>query len=53
MAQQPDAGPWSSVLQLIRHGVFYWERLLAPCPTPNLADQLSVFITPGDGMAQQ
>jgi hypothetical protein len=32
--------------------VFYGVVLLAPRPTPNLEDQVSVFMTPGDRVAQ-
>jgi hypothetical protein len=51
MALRPISGlgllySWVSVT-----AVFY-GRLLAPRPTPNLEDQVSVFITPGDRVAQ-
>jgi hypothetical protein len=32
--------------------MFYDVGLLIPRPTPNLEDQISVFITPGDRVAQ-
>jgi hypothetical protein len=51
MAQQPMSGlgllSWSSVT-----AVFYGVGLLAPRPTPNLEDQVSLFMTPGDSVAQ-
>jgi hypothetical protein len=31
---------------------FHGVGLLAPRPTPNLEDQVSVFVTPGDRVAQ-
>jgi hypothetical protein len=52
MALQPTSGlgllySWGSVT-----AVFYGVGLLAPRPTPNLEDQVSVFMTPGDRVAQ-
>jgi hypothetical protein len=47
MTQQPNIGPCSSVLHVPRYVTFYGERLIAPRPTPNLEDQASVFVTPG------
>jgi hypothetical protein len=51
MALQPISGLglliWGSVT-----AVFYGVGLLAPRPTPNLEDQVSVFMTPGDRVAQ-
>jgi hypothetical protein len=40
MALQPNSGP------------FYRAGLLVQRPTPNLEDQASVFMTPGDRVAQ-
>jgi hypothetical protein len=51
MALQPISGLdllfWGSVT-----AVFYGVGFLAPRPTPNLEDQVSVFMTPGDTVAQ-
>ena len=52
MTQQPSIGPWPSVLHVSRHVMFYGDRLSGPRPTPNLEDQVSVFMKPGDMMAQ-
>jgi hypothetical protein len=32
--------------------VFLWRGVVSPTPTPNLEDQVSVFMTPGDRVAQ-
>jgi hypothetical protein len=51
MALQPKSGPglpcWGFVTI-----TFYRAGLLAQRPTPNLEDQVSVFMTPGDRVAQ-
>jgi hypothetical protein len=51
MALQPISGLgllyWGSIT-----AAFYGVGLLAPRPTPNLEDQISVFMTPGDRVAQ-
>jgi hypothetical protein len=51
MALQPTSGlgvlSWGSVT-----AAFYGVGLLAPRPTPNLEDQVSVFMTPGGRVAQ-
>jgi hypothetical protein len=51
MALQPISGlgllSWGSVT-----AVFYGVGLLAPRPTPNLEDQVSIFMTPGDRVTQ-
>jgi hypothetical protein len=51
MALQPISSlgllSWGSVT-----AVFYGVGLLAPHPTPNLENQVSVFMTPGDRVAQ-
>jgi hypothetical protein len=51
MALQPISGlgllSWDSVT-----AVFYGVGLLAPRPTPSLEDQVSVFMTPRDRVAQ-
>jgi hypothetical protein len=52
MALQPILGlgllfSWGSVT-----AVFYGVGLLAPRPTPNLEDQVSIFMTLGDRVAQ-
>jgi hypothetical protein len=51
MALQPISGlgllSWGSVT-----AVFYGVGLLAPHPTPNLEDKISVFMTPVDRVAQ-
>jgi hypothetical protein len=43
MALQPKSGPGVTFLQ---------AGLLVQRPTPNLEDQVSVFMTPGDRVAQ-
>jgi hypothetical protein len=49
MALQPNTGPglhlWGFVI------TFYRAGLLLQRPTPNLEDQVSVFMTPGDRVA--
>jgi hypothetical protein len=51
MALQPILGLgllfWGSVTT-----IFYGVGLLAPRPTPNLEDQVLLFMTPGDRVAQ-
>jgi hypothetical protein len=51
MALQPNSGPglpfWGFVTI-----TFYRAVLLVQRPTPNLEDQASVFMTPGDRVAQ-
>jgi hypothetical protein len=51
MALQPNSGPglpfWGFVTI-----TFYRAGLLVQRPTPNLEDQASVFMTPGDMVAQ-
>jgi hypothetical protein len=32
--------------------IIFWRRVAAPRPTPNLEDQVSIFISPGDWVAQ-
>jgi hypothetical protein len=45
-------GPWPPLLRFQNSSFFYGVGLLAPRPTPNLEDQVSVFMTPGDRVAQ-
>jgi hypothetical protein len=45
-------GPWPPLLRFRDSSFFYGVGLLAPRPTPNLEDQVSVFMTPGDRVAQ-
>jgi hypothetical protein len=45
-------GPWPPLFLRFRNSSFYGVGLLAPRPTPNLEDQVSVFMTPGDRVAQ-
>jgi hypothetical protein len=51
MALQPKSGPnlpfWGFVTI-----TFYRAGLLVQRPTPNLEDQVSVFMTPGDRVTQ-
>jgi hypothetical protein len=42
-------GPWPPLLRFCNSSFFYGMRLLAPRPTPNLEDQVSVFMTPEIG----
>jgi hypothetical protein len=45
-------GPWPPLLRFRNSSFFYGVGLLAPRPTSNLEDQVSVFMTLGDRMAQ-
>ena len=51
VAQQPNIGHRPSVLHVSRYVMFYGEGLMAPRPTPNLEDQVSLFVTPGQRVA--
>jgi hypothetical protein len=41
-------GPWHALLGFRNNNLFYRAGLLVQGPTPNLEDQVSVFMTPGD-----
>ena len=41
---QLNNGPWSPSFLVSIHVMFYGERLSAPRPTPNLKDQVSIFV---------
>jgi hypothetical protein len=43
---------WLPVLQVLRHVMFYRERLSASRPVPNLEDQVPVFTTSTDRVTQ-
>jgi hypothetical protein len=43
---QLNTGPWFPSLLVSRHEMFYGESLSAPRPTPNMDDQVSVFMAP-------
>jgi hypothetical protein len=45
-------GPWPPLLRFRNSSFFKGVGLLAPRPTPNLEDQVSVVMTPGDRVAQ-
>jgi hypothetical protein len=45
-------GPWPPLLGFRNNNLFYRAGLLVQLPTPNLEDQTSVFMTPGDRVAQ-
>jgi hypothetical protein len=45
-------GPWPLFLGFRNNNLFYGAGLLVQRPTPNLEDQASVFMTPGDRVAQ-
>jgi hypothetical protein len=45
-------GPWPPLLRFHNSSFFYGVGLLAPRLTPNLEGQVSVFMTPGDTVAQ-
>jgi hypothetical protein len=47
-----QVGPWPPLLGFRNNNLFYVAELLVQGPTPNLEDQVSVFITPGDRVAQ-
>jgi hypothetical protein len=49
MALQPNSGPG---LWFRNNNLFYRAGLLVQRPTPNLEDQASVFMIPGDRVAQ-
>jgi hypothetical protein len=52
MALQPNSGPGVPFWCFITITFFYRAGLLVQHPTPNLEDQASVFITPGDTVTQ-
>jgi hypothetical protein len=52
MALQPKSGPDLPFWGFRNNKIFYGARLLVQRPTPNLEDQASVFMTPGDRVAQ-
>jgi hypothetical protein len=45
-------GPWPPLLEFRNNNLFYGAGLLVQRPTPNLEDQASVFVTPGDRVTQ-
>jgi hypothetical protein len=45
-------GPWPPLLGFHNNNFFYRSGLLVQRPTPNLEDQSSVFMTPGDRVAR-
>jgi hypothetical protein len=45
-------GPWPTLLVFRNNNPFTGTGLLVQRPTPNLEDQVSVFMTPGDRVAQ-
>jgi hypothetical protein len=51
MALQPISG-LCFLYEVPEQKFFYGVGLLAPRPTPNLEDQVSVFMTPADRVAQ-
>jgi hypothetical protein len=51
MAVQPKSGPGLPLWGFLNSNV-YGSGLLVQRPTPNLEDQASVFMTPGDRVAQ-
>jgi hypothetical protein len=51
MALQPNSGPGLLLWGFITI-TFLWGLMLVQRPTPNLEDQVSVFMTPGDRVAQ-
>ena len=51
MAQQSSVGPWPPA-KVCRHVVFYGDKLSAPRPILNLENQVFVFMTPEDWVAQ-
>jgi len=50
--QRHNIGPRPSSLQVSRHVMSYGERLSVIRPTPNLEEQISVFISPENRVAQ-
>jgi hypothetical protein len=53
MALQPNSGPGLPLFWgFLTITYFYGAGLLVQRPTPNLEDQISVFMTPGDRVAQ-
>jgi hypothetical protein len=42
-------GPWPPLLVFRNNNPFYRAGLLVQRSTPNLEDQASIFMTPGDG----
>jgi hypothetical protein len=51
MALQPNSGPGLPLWGFVTI-TFYSAGLLVQRPTPNLEDQASIFMTPGDRVAQ-
>jgi hypothetical protein len=51
MALQLNSGPGLTLWGFVTI-TFYTAELLVQRPTPNLEDQASVFLTPGDRVAQ-
>jgi hypothetical protein len=45
-------GPWPPLLGFRNNNLFGGTALLVQCLTPNLEDQVSVFMTPGDRVVQ-
>jgi hypothetical protein len=51
-ARQPFIRPWPPVFLVSWHAIYYGERISDPRPAPNLENDLSVFITAGERVAQ-